>query len=168
MKGRGVLKAANVVYPYRVTFQCVFFLGRPSFRRAYDRELDQSIKAPSFRPTPSPSTGVASFHSEDLQRRPRATYAWSHHPRPSNFARYDHLGRRPTGSNTSDTSTSSRASGGRRKTRTTGKRDPWEEQQDQSRQRIQADSGVWRFVQVFGVFWVVTTLTGGFSVNVFI
>jgi len=141
-------------------------LGDERKRRAYDRELDQSTKAPSFRP-PSGSTGgtTTSFHSEDLQRRSRATYAWSHHPRPSNFARYDHLGRRSTGPNGFDSSTSSRTSsgGGRRKAGTT-KKDPLDEY-DLRSQRIQADSGVWRFVQVFGVFWVVTILTGGFSVN---
>ena len=128
-------------------------------RRAYDRQLDQAVEVPSFRPSSS-AKGASSFHPEDFQRRPRATYAWGH-PRSSNSARYDHLGGRP---DPNGSYPSSRTAGGRRKTGTTGKRNPLEEQ-DQSSQRIQADSGVWRFIQVFGVFWVVTILTGGFSVN---
>ncbi|KAF8333113.1 uncharacterized protein EI90DRAFT_3053035 [Cantharellus anzutake] len=141
-------------------------LGDERKRRAYDRELDQAAKAPSFRPSASSGAG-----GEDFHRRPRATHAWRH-PRSSDFSQSDHPGRRAGGSGhytRQETGpyhdASPRTPGGRRTTGgSSGRKDPLEGQ-DQSDRRIQADSGVWRFAQVFGVFWIVTALAGGFSVN---
>jgi hypothetical protein len=113
---------------------------------------------------------------ELLTHRPRgSTHAWEryHHAgqRSQRTYRYDY-GSRPTskppsppgggwryertsGSHSGRTSTYSEHSGGR------GGAD---HHSDEHENRVRGDSGIWRFAQVFGVFWLLSML-GGWTVD---
>jgi len=136
-------------------------LGDDRRRRAYDRSLDEA-NTPS--PTRSSSSASAwNLGRDDLRRRSRATYAWDRHRHSGPFRDAPEHGRSSFGAGGhyrgpeqgSHTYYTEFARGNARSGRTgTAKRKANEamEELDRKNSKLQADNGVWRFAQVFGVF----------------
>ncbi|KAF8604830.1 DnaJ-domain-containing protein [Ceratobasidium sp. AG-I] len=120
-------------------------------RRAYDR----SLVGPSGTAT-NPGADAPWSYEPNLSRRPRATHAWEsprrhragnqhqHHPHPRTGAGYTHASPHAR-----------RATGGHGGYSHIPREDP-----NSPLSRLQRDSGIWRVVQVFGLLWVVVSLTG--------
>jgi len=149
-------------------------LGDDRRRRAYDRSLDEANTLPST--PPSPSASAWNLGKDDLRRRSRATYtsdprrhpsAFSHapdHGRPSFGAKRDY-GASGRGSYTYSYDYT-RGNGGSGRTGTARRKaNEAMDKFDQKNFKLQADNSVWRFAQVFGVFWIVMSMAGGWSLN---
>ncbi|CUA69177.1 hypothetical protein RSOLAG22IIIB_08304 [Rhizoctonia solani] len=121
-------------------------------RRAYDRTLTGSV-------THENPSGAPSWAHDTLHRRPRATHAWESprrhraqhgaHQHPN-----AHHARTSTGGYTHASPHARRATGGG------GYSHLPREDPNSPHSRLERESAVWRVVKVFGLLWVVLSLTG--------
>jgi len=124
-------------------------LNEDRSRRAYDRSLANLSGSKA-----SPSTDAAWSYDPTLSRRPRATHAWES-PRRHRTGHHPHPHQRASGGSTHTSPHARRATGGQGGYSHIPREDP-----NSPLSRLQRDSGVWRVIQVFGLLWVVVSLTG--------
>ncbi|KAB5592634.1 hypothetical protein CTheo_3898 [Ceratobasidium theobromae] len=117
-------------------------------RRAYDRTLAGTAAGHD-----NSTDGTAWSYDPDLSRRPRATHAWES-PRRHRMNQRAHHHQRTTGGYTHASPHARRATGGH------GYSHIPREDPNSPQSRLQRDNGIWRVLQVFGLLWVVISLSG--------
>ncbi|QRW13112.1 DnaJ domain protein [Ceratobasidium sp. AG-Ba] len=128
-------------------------LNDDRLRRTYDRTLASS----STINRASPDVDYAWSNDPSLSRRPRATHAWEspRRHRAGHFEHGHHPHQRTSGAYTHASPHARRATGGQGGYSHIPREDP-----NSPLSRLQRDSGIWRIIQVFGLLWVVLSLTG--------